>query len=93
MWCVSRKTNSVSRHTALFVSAAFIGISQANTSPNQRAAKSCFQIISFMPDCTDTLPYLEGSFQQEPVSRPGGCVSCGSSLQLKVRTWVVTLHF
>lgn len=43
MWWVSRKTNSMSRHTALFVSAAFVGISQANTSPlNERAAKSCF---------------------------------------------------
>lgn len=55
--------------------------------------KSCVQIISFMPDCRDTLPYLEGSVQQEPVSRPDCCMSCGSPLQLYVEAWVVTLHF
>lgn len=87
MWHVSRKTNSASQHTALFVSAAFIGICQANS------LKSCLSVIAFMPDCGNSLPYLKGSFQQEPVSRPARCTSCGSSLQLYAQTWVVTLHF
>lgn len=61
--------------------------------PSKHRPKSCLSIISFMPDCRSSLPYLKGSFQQEPVSRPDRCVSCGSSLQLYVQTWVVTLHF
>lgn len=40
MWRVSRKTNSASQHTALFVSAAFIGICQANT-----GLKAAFQLF------------------------------------------------
>lgn len=43
MWCTWRKTNSMSRYKAVFVSAAFNGISSANVSlENQRAAKNCF---------------------------------------------------
>lgn len=40
MWRVSRKTNSASQHTALFVSAALVGICQANT-----GLKAAFQLF------------------------------------------------
>lgn len=100
MWCAWRKTNSMSQYKAVFVSAAFTGIEEANVSlENECAAQNFFfhMIYFSYVGLQEYFVLSAGSLSARCRDMSGTNISLAHkqvcSLQLYSQPWVVTLHF